>query len=359
MIDVPDLPTMLVPEELAYYYQLGRTLHSGAGAMVEIGCWLGGGTVHLAAGLRDSGRSGKVVAIDRFVWQGELYERVHPAGLAAGADFEPLFRQLSAPLSPWIESRRAELRDFVWDGPPIEILVVDAPKQVPEILALLDGFGGSLLAGGSRIVFQDYLHSPSYALPAVLSLLGDALEAETVIPEGCLVTFRVPGPLALDDEQRRRSDLRNWTTEEAEAAFDDVAARLPDAIRPRMELSLAFFLHDLGATDRAAAMARDLASDAEMRWRIEKIAPTSLYWRYLSIFRAVDVAPERITPDMLVKLSILEHRAGHADAAIEACRQALSIEPGHVAAAERLAKLEARQRRQKPLSPLASGGSSA
>ncbi|HMR33889.1 MAG TPA: hypothetical protein PKA13_21635 [Geminicoccaceae bacterium] len=339
---VPALPTMSTEAELAYYYRLGRGWR-GAGAVVEVGCWLGGGTVRLAAGIRDSGRPGRVVAIDRFVWQGELYERIHPAGLPAGADFEPLFRRLTAPLGELIEVRRGEVRGFVWDGPPIEILLVDAPKQVPDILGFVDGFGGSLMAGAT-LAFQDYLHPPAYALPAVLSLLGDALRVEDVVLDGHLAGFSVRRPLVLTAAQRAAADLAAWTPARAMRTFDELAARMPEGTAPRLRLSLAFFLHDLGDAAGAAGLARELARDPGLRWPVEQLAPTSVYWRYPPIFAAFGVAPAELTPDLLVKRSIIAWKGGDLEAAIEACRQALAIEPGHAAAAERLARLERRRR---------------
>ena len=340
---VPALPTMSTEAELAYYYRLGRG-HRGAGAVVEIGCWLGGGTVRLAAGIRDSGRPGRVVAIDRFVWQGELYERVYPAGLAAGDDFEPLFRRLVAPLGELIEARRGEVRSFVWDGPPIEILLVDAPKQVPDILGFVDGFGGGLLTPGATLAFQDYLHPPAYALPAVLSLLGDALKVEEVVLDGHLVGFSVHRPLSLTAGQRAAADLAAWTPAQAMRTFDELAGRMPMGTAARLRLSLAFFLHDLGDAGAASATARELAEDPGLRWPIEQLAPTSVYWRYPPIFEAFGVVPQQLTPDLLVKRSIIAWRGGDLGAAIDACRQALAIEPGHAAATERLAKLERRRR---------------
>ena len=340
---LPALPTMSTEAELAYYYRLGRG-YRGAGAVVEVGCWLGGSTVRLAAGIRDSGRPGRVVAIDRFVWQGELYERAHPAGLAAGADFEPLFRRLVAPLGDLIEARRGEVRSFVWDGPPIEILLVDAPKQVPDILGFIDGFGGSLLAPGATLAFQDYLHPPAYALPAVLSLLGDALRVEDVVLDGHLAGFSVQHPLVLTTGQRADADLASWTPDRAIRTFGDLAGRMPEGAAPRLRLSLAFFLHDLGEVAAATSISRDLAADPSLHWPVEQLAPTSVYWRYPPIFEAFGIAPREITPDMLVKRSIIAWKRGDLEAAIDACRQALAIDPGHVAAAERLARLERRRR---------------
>ena len=52
---LPEVPTMLSPEERRYLYWLGNEVWSGRGCVVEIGSWLGGSTVCLAAGMRASG----------------------------------------------------------------------------------------------------------------------------------------------------------------------------------------------------------------------------------------------------------------------------------------------------------------
>jgi len=52
---LPRVPTMLTPEERLYLHWLGAVVWSGRGCVVEIGPWLGGSTVCLAAGMRASG----------------------------------------------------------------------------------------------------------------------------------------------------------------------------------------------------------------------------------------------------------------------------------------------------------------
>jgi hypothetical protein len=106
---LPFIPAMTNPAERQMFYWLTSSRYTGAGAVVELGCWLGAGTVALAAGLRDRGLSSHVLAIDRFVWKGNPNSRVIGAGLADGDDFEPLFRKYTRALAPWIEPVHTDL----------------------------------------------------------------------------------------------------------------------------------------------------------------------------------------------------------------------------------------------------------
>src|SRR5687768_3967310 len=112
---------MTKPAERQMFYWMTRDRYTGAGAVVELGCWLGAGTAALAAGLRDRGRPARLVAVDRFVWRGAANSRVTRAGLMEGDDFEPMFRANIQSLEDWIEPVRADLEEFRWDRSPIEI----------------------------------------------------------------------------------------------------------------------------------------------------------------------------------------------------------------------------------------------
>ncbi len=66
--ELPEIPGMSSVAEGRYLYWLTSRGYTGCGAVVEIGPWLGRSTVHLAAGLRDSGHHDVLHTFDRFVW---------------------------------------------------------------------------------------------------------------------------------------------------------------------------------------------------------------------------------------------------------------------------------------------------
>lgn len=165
---------------------------------------------------RGCGTAAKVVCVDRFEWAGEIYERVFPAGLAKGADFEPLFRASTAFVAEHVDVIRADLSGFSWAGPQIEVLLVDAPKQIELVLDFLAGFGPHLIPGKSVIVFQEYLHSPAYCLPAVLSEIDELRMVDVVMP-GSTVAFVLARPLDLSAERLARCRFAHWGAAETAA----------------------------------------------------------------------------------------------------------------------------------------------
>jgi len=66
--DLPDIPGMITPAESRFYYWLTSRGYTGAGAVVEVGTWLGRSTAYIAAGLRDAGFPEHLHCFDRFTW---------------------------------------------------------------------------------------------------------------------------------------------------------------------------------------------------------------------------------------------------------------------------------------------------
>src|SRR5437016_12760146 len=62
---------MTTPEEQAYFEEYARSIYTGAGEIVDLGCWLGSTTMSLARGLADNpsteARRKKFHAFDRFL----------------------------------------------------------------------------------------------------------------------------------------------------------------------------------------------------------------------------------------------------------------------------------------------------
>jgi predicted O-methyltransferase YrrM len=78
-----EIPTMLQPEETQYLYWLGQSVWTSDGIVLEIGPWLGGSTMCLAAGMHASDRpaAGRLHAVDNFLWREFMAARAasHPA----------------------------------------------------------------------------------------------------------------------------------------------------------------------------------------------------------------------------------------------------------------------------------------
>jgi hypothetical protein len=332
------IPHMTTLAERRFYYRLTNELYGGEGGIVELGPWLGAGTAHLAAGLRDRGLATRLVAIDRFEWLSVIYDAKNDRPLRDGDDFEPLFREHTAPVADWIETVRADLEHYFWPGGPIEILVADAPKTVAEVIQLLRGFGPALIPGRSLLTFQDYLHNPSYALPFILGELGE-LAFEAVVLPGTTVAFRLEQPLDLTPERLAGLDLAAWSIEHVHASWRRLQATLPAEAHPSLALSLPMFLHRIGATAVAVRETEAIRELPIVRHRLKKWANSSLYWRFRPVFEAAGIRPDSITPALLVQHALRERVAGRPDSAASACAEALLLEPGNREALDQLARL--------------------
>ena len=338
---LPFIPAMTNPAERQMFYWLTSSRYTGAGAVVELGCWLGAGTVALAAGLRDRGLSSRVLAIDRFVWKGNPNSRVIGAGLADGDDFEPLFRKYTRALAPWIEPLRTDLADFQWDRGPIEILVVDAPKQHADVMRFLEEFGPALIPGKSLVAFQDYLYEPCYALPAMLACLPEVFRLIDVTMPGSTALFEVRGALLLDAGRRDSMDFLRWSAAETVQHWQrNVLPALPERARVAARISLALLLHDQGHHDMALARFRHAAGDPEAERRLRGLARKRHYACYEDLFRSLDVKRKRIGLNFYLNRAKIHLKSGRLNAAGKDCRAVLAEAPEHPRALAMMTKIE-------------------
>lgn len=180
---VPDaaqrLKTMLTDEESRLLYWLARDYADGSGAICDLGCFAGGSTARMAAGVADAGRETPVHAYDFFSIQDAQKERyLYPAGVPH-FDGEDMLDAVKHVLSPWsrlVRLHKGDIRDATWSGDPIEILFVDAAKT-PELADLIaHEFFPAVMPGRSVVVQQDYLHWRQPWIPAQMELLCTTFE---------------------------------------------------------------------------------------------------------------------------------------------------------------------------------------
>lgn len=169
------VPTMLAREEQLLYHWLTARWARGTGAVVDLGCFMGGSTARLAEGHRAAGLTSAIHAYDRFRARASLPAKLGlPAGLPAveNGDALPLARALLAPWADRITLHKGEIeRAGPWGGGPIELLVMDAAKTAAAADAQAVMFFPALIAGESVVVQQDYLHWRQPWLPAQMQLL--------------------------------------------------------------------------------------------------------------------------------------------------------------------------------------------
>jgi hypothetical protein len=192
--EVVDVPTMLSLEERRLLYALARDYASGEGAIVDAGCFLGGSTAALLAGLRDRPApwSGPpVVSYDRFrieAYTVPLFFNDDPSAVV-GESFRSRFDANVAGFDVPHVVREGDVTAMGWAGGPIDILFLDLDKSWRINDALLRDFFPSLVPGRSVIVHQDYGWGCMPWIPITVELMVDSLRLIDGMEAGSHVFF--------------------------------------------------------------------------------------------------------------------------------------------------------------------------
>jgi len=290
--ELPHVPGMISPAEQRYLYWLASCGYTGSASVVEVGPWLGCSTVHLAAGLRDAGFHDSLCCIDQFALR-SAHSLKASLPLRRGDDFQPYFESNVRPVYPRIRVIRTVIKNLVWSGGPIEILVLDAPKKLEDISAALAAFGPSLVPGLSLMVLQDYLHAPSYALPAVVGRLSRELELVHVVEDGSTVSFAVREPLRYERAQPREWNFLLWSSSDTGERWRRLMEALPERPRAWLEPGLALMLFDQGAVKEACKAIRAVRFDPAMAARWQRYSSTPFYDLYGPLFESLGIRPNR------------------------------------------------------------------
>lgn len=270
----PSIPSMLSADEKALYYEIARG-YTGAGAIVEMGPWMGSGTVQICRGLAQTGHDWSLTVIDRFRWN-ELYASRYPGmGLKDGDEFESRFRQN---LSPWLDritcvaTELAELTKVYTPPDDIELLYVDAPKSWAMLWSILNIFGPKLRPG-ARLVFQDYLHITSRQLIWLLASVRQ-LAPTLVVREGTSVAFVAEGPIR-DLASQAPAHISKLGTAQLLANCERAAGFLPESRGGELAVGAALDLIGMGEVEEAKraldAMARDKPWTAALNAQVGRL----------------------------------------------------------------------------------------
>lgn len=283
---VPPIAAMTTDAERECFYRLVREADPDAGAVVELGAWLGASTAYIAAALRDRGDGAKVAVYDKFqskpghVAKVEAWYNEH--GLAAQAPVGDAYQQFLAnlgPLKDHVVPYQGEIRDMTWSvDAPIAVLITDAPKRVPAIVSIMTKFAGAM-DHGSVMAWQDFCHFPSYEIAACLYRLRSRIEfLEAVVP-GTTLVFRVLDAWTPEEVSTKALALESWTPDEIAAAWAYwLDGPVPEEKAELFRCGRAMFLCDLGHGVKAQAVLAEVL-DNEPRDVIAK-------WQYLHRTRA-------------------------------------------------------------------------
>ena len=158
------VPAMLTDEERRMLYWLARYAFTGRGAVCDLGAFLGGSTLCLAAGLRDAGWKGeRIHSYDLFELGPFEQEWFRTHGLEPPPDRKTLglYRGHVDGYLDLVTVHEGDVRRQHWAGGPIELLFVDLAKTGRTWDHVLREFFPALTPGVSLVVLQDYLFADS------------------------------------------------------------------------------------------------------------------------------------------------------------------------------------------------------
>jgi hypothetical protein len=178
--DAVGIPTMLSKAERRLMYSLARDYATGDAAIVDAGCFLGGSTAALLAGVRDRPArwtGPPVHSYDLFRVEAFTVPKFFrdERSVRVGDSFRPRFDAHLARFDVPHVVHEGDITTIGWDGAPIDVLFLDVLKSWAINDAVLRDFFPSLVPGRSVIVHQDYGWGDTPWIPITVELLRDSL----------------------------------------------------------------------------------------------------------------------------------------------------------------------------------------
>jgi hypothetical protein len=178
--DAVGIPTMLSKAERRLLYSLARDYAGGDAAIVDAGCFLGGSTAALLAGVRDREEpwSGPPVeSYDLFRVEAFTIPKFfgNERSVGVGDSFRPRFDAHVGRFDVPHVVHEGDITMIGWSGGPIDVLFLDVLKSWEINDAVLRDFFPSLVPGRSVIVHQDYGWGDAPWIPITVELLCDSL----------------------------------------------------------------------------------------------------------------------------------------------------------------------------------------
>ena len=176
--------SMLQPDERQLLYWLTSEYFSGAGAIVDAGCFAGGSTVALAAGLATArgreiwGERARIHSYDMFLTDDFMSAHYFDAnGLhTEGARFRNIYDQNTARWRVMLDVHDGDITTFRWNGAPVEILFIDICKAWHVNDHVTREFFPHLIPGRSLVVQQDFFHHMEFWVIVTHELLHEYFE---------------------------------------------------------------------------------------------------------------------------------------------------------------------------------------
>lgn len=208
-------------EEQAYFRNYAQNTYSGAGEIVDLGCWLGSTTIPLAQGMRNNKRAhGKFVhAYDQFKWQAWMNSSINKCSKQynVGDSFLDEYVERTRDYSDIVKIYPGDITQIGWNGQPIEFLLVDLMKSWSLAEYVVKTFYPCLIPGKSVLLHQDFKHQYTSWIHLIQYKLRDYFSLEVDLSGSSSTAFRLIRPI--DCDLSWLSDLMTFSDDEVSQAF--------------------------------------------------------------------------------------------------------------------------------------------
>jgi hypothetical protein len=233
---------MIGAEERRCYYWLARHGLSGAGCVVDAGCFLGASTFCFAAGATAGGhksfRGGPIIhAFDHFKAYDDYVAaaiRSHIRPIEKGEPYLDIFKTATVKYRPLIEVHPGNIFEQRWNGDPIELLFIDIAKRARLNAHVAGEFFPHLVPGRSIVIHQDYFHCWHPYIHVGMEYVADSFELiDEFVPFQSRV-WRLVRPLPAEKIARLHDD--DFSAEERIALLERLVARSSEKCKPMIEV---------------------------------------------------------------------------------------------------------------------------
>lgn len=277
-VQLPDLPTvdgLISPGEERYLYWLTSSMYTDDGAIVELGSWFGRSAIALGAGLRDSGRDTPLYCFDRFMWREQFAKpkMIADFDLPDGGDFMPYMVANVRPVYPNVQVTKTTIDELQWNGGPIELLFIDAPKSFADLSTTFHAFGPHLTVGRTLLILQDFFFAPAFPIAMTVAAMGDDLRLVHTVEGASTAAFVVQRPIPAGPTP---AAWKYWEMKDdvIEAKWAALMAQIPEEQRSMAEPALPFYYLERGKEKKARKRMSEISFSDLGRRRLDFLRST-------------------------------------------------------------------------------------
>ena len=185
-------------EEQAWCRWFAAEIFTGAGALVELGPWLGSLTLSYCEGLvrnpRARMRRKLAFVYDLFEWSAIFEEwsrgTPHAGRLKPGQSFEDALRSLLDEYARFLTVVRADLTNTTWGGAPLELLINDAAKSLGIADNIFRSFVPAMIPGKSYLAHQDFWWATDAYIQVFMFLARESFAYEYTVAGSTMAVFK-------------------------------------------------------------------------------------------------------------------------------------------------------------------------